>query len=93
MIPFCFTSHSNILHSFGDVTIASEGLLNLGLYLALVPGFFPAVTQGLGVSGLLRRTDPFMRTVRQAEGTKDLFLPKSQREYDQMKVQSETEIK
>jgi hypothetical protein len=31
----CFTSRSRIFHSYGDVTIADEGLQNLNLCLAL----------------------------------------------------------
>jgi hypothetical protein len=29
----CYTSHSRIFHSYDDITIASEGLQNLGLYI------------------------------------------------------------
>jgi hypothetical protein len=31
LIIYCFTSHSRIFHLHGDVTIAGEGLQNLGL--------------------------------------------------------------
>jgi hypothetical protein len=35
MIIYGFTSRSRILHLYGDVTIAGEGLQNFGLYSAL----------------------------------------------------------
>jgi hypothetical protein len=35
MIIYCFTSRSRIFHLYGDVTIAGEGLQNLGLCSAL----------------------------------------------------------
>jgi hypothetical protein len=53
----------------GDITITGEGQQNLGLCSAL--GAFeqgdhatPAVTRGLGLSGLIRRTAPFNRLLR-----------------------------
>jgi hypothetical protein len=35
MIIDGLTSHSRIFHLYGDVTIAGEGLQNLGIYSAL----------------------------------------------------------
>jgi hypothetical protein len=35
MITYSFTSRSRIFHLYGDVTIAGEGLQNLGLCSAL----------------------------------------------------------
>jgi hypothetical protein len=35
LIIYGFTSHSRIFHLYGDVTIAGEGLQNLGLCSAL----------------------------------------------------------
>jgi hypothetical protein len=35
LIMYRFTSHSRIFHLYGDVTIAGEGLQNLGLCSAL----------------------------------------------------------
>jgi hypothetical protein len=35
LIIYCFTSRSRIFHLYGDITIASEGLQNLGLCSAL----------------------------------------------------------
>jgi hypothetical protein len=35
LIIYCFTSRSRIFHLYGDVTIAGEGLQNLGLCSAL----------------------------------------------------------
>jgi hypothetical protein len=37
LIIYCFTSRSRIFHLYGDVTIADEGLQNLGLCSALRP--------------------------------------------------------
>jgi hypothetical protein len=34
-VYYCFTSRSRIFHLYGDVTIAGEGLQNLGLCSAL----------------------------------------------------------
>jgi hypothetical protein len=58
---------TRIFHLYGDVTIAGEGLQNLGVCSALRAfeqgGIFitPAVTRDLGFSGLIRRTAPFSR--------------------------------
>jgi hypothetical protein len=35
LIMYCFSSRSRIFHLYGDDTITSEGLQNLGLYSAL----------------------------------------------------------
>jgi hypothetical protein len=69
---------SRIFHLYGDVTIAGEGLQNLGLCSALrglglwagrdLYRATPAVTWGLCFSGLIRRTDPFNRLLRHARG-------------------------
>jgi hypothetical protein len=56
-----FTSRSRIFHLYGDVTIAGEGLQNLGLCSALrafeqgkdLYRATPAVTWDLGFSGLI----------------------------------------
>jgi hypothetical protein len=37
LIMYCFTSHSRIFHLYEDVTVAGEGLQNLGLCSALKP--------------------------------------------------------
>jgi hypothetical protein len=53
-------SRSRIFHLHGNFTITGEGLQNLGLNLRSVLSAFEeattAVTRGLGVSGLIRRT-------------------------------------
>jgi hypothetical protein len=36
LIIYCFMSRSRIFHLYGDVTIAYEGLQNLGLFSALM---------------------------------------------------------
>jgi hypothetical protein len=65
------TSRSRIFHLYGDVTVAGEGLQNLGLCSAL-RAFeqvgSPAVTRDLGFSGLIRRTAPFSRLLRHTRG-------------------------
>jgi hypothetical protein len=67
-----FTSRSRIFHLYGDVTITGEGLQNLGLCSALRAfeqgGITPAVTRGLGFSGLIRRTAQFSRLFRHTRG-------------------------
>jgi hypothetical protein len=35
LFTYCFTSRSRIFHLNGDITVAGEGLQNLGLCLAL----------------------------------------------------------
>jgi hypothetical protein len=47
LVIICFTSRSRIFQLCGDVTIAGEGLQNLGLFRPI-----------LGFSGLIRRTAP-----------------------------------
>jgi hypothetical protein len=69
LIIYCFKSRSRFfLLKYGDVTIAGEGLQNLDLCSELrafeQEDFYratPAVTRGLGFSGLIRRTAPFSR--------------------------------
>jgi hypothetical protein len=61
LITYDFTSHSRIFHSYGDVTIAGEGLYNLGLHVCSALKAFlyratPAVTKDVSFSGLIRRT-------------------------------------
>jgi hypothetical protein len=78
LIIYGFTSHSRmsrwrIFHLYGDVTIAGEGLQNLGLYSGLWAGrdlyrATPAVTRDLGFSSLIRRTAPFSRLLRHTRG-------------------------
>jgi hypothetical protein len=63
---YCFKSRSRIFHLHRDVTIAGEGLQNLGLCSSLrtfeQEGMFfratPAVTRGLGFSGFIQSTPP-----------------------------------
>ena len=84
LIIHCFTSRSRIFHLYGDVTITGEGLQNLGLCSALRAfeqgGIFyratPAVTRGLGFSGLIRRTAPFSRLLRHTRGCGGSILPR-----------------
>jgi hypothetical protein len=62
-----------LCHLYGDVTIAGEGLQNLGLCSALrafgqearvLYDVTLATTQGLNFPGLIRRTAPFSRLTR-----------------------------
>jgi hypothetical protein len=48
LIIYCFTSRSRIFHLYGDVTIAGEGLQNLGLWLALNQSKHPTRVAKLG---------------------------------------------
>jgi hypothetical protein len=82
LIVYHFRSRSWILHFYGDVTIASEGLQNLGLHLALTLGLWAgrdlycatsAVTWGLSVCGLIRRITPFSCLLRNARGAAPLL--------------------
>jgi hypothetical protein len=82
LIIYCFTSRSRIFHLHGDVTIAGEGLQNLGLLLG-AQGLWagrnlyratPAVTRDLGFSGLIRRTASFSRLLRHAWGCRGPIL-------------------
>jgi hypothetical protein len=75
LIIYGFTSRSRIFHLYGDVTIAGEGLQNLGLCSALrtleqgdLFRATPAVTRGLGFSGLIRSTAAFCRLLRHTRG-------------------------
>jgi hypothetical protein len=60
------------LFLYGDVTVTGEGLQNLGLRSALrafeqegsLSWATPAAIRGLGFSGLIRRTIPFSRLLR-----------------------------
>ena len=64
----CFTSHSRIFHSYGDVTMTShEWLQTISLYLvlyvqplirsrSLLP-HLQSITRGLGFWGVIRRDD------------------------------------
>jgi hypothetical protein len=71
-----FTSHSRIFHLYGDVTIAGEGLQNLGLCSALrafeqrgdLYRATPPVTRDLGFFGLIRRTAPYSCLLRHTRG-------------------------
>jgi hypothetical protein len=71
LIIYCFTSRSRIFHLYGEVTIAGEGLQNLGLCTALRAfeqcGIF-IVPHLLGFSSLIRRTAPFSRLLRHTWG-------------------------
>jgi hypothetical protein len=73
LIIYGFTSLSRIFHLYGDVTIAGEGLPNLGLCSALrvfeQGGIFivPHLLD-LGFSGLIRRTAPFSCLLRNTRG-------------------------
>jgi hypothetical protein len=63
------------MYVYRDVTIASEGLQNLGLCSAL-----RAFEQGgifIVLHVLIRRTTPFSRLFDTQGDVKDLFLPKS----------------
>jgi hypothetical protein len=82
LIDYGFTFRSRIFHLYGDVTIAGEGLQNLGLCSAL-----RALEQG-GIlivphllwreasffSGLIRRTAPFSRLLRHTRGCEGSVL-------------------
>ena len=75
LIVFCLTSLSRIFHWYGDVTIAGEGLQILAYARHLRPlsreGSLSCHTccdTGLGFYGLIRRTAPFSRLLRQARG-------------------------
>jgi hypothetical protein len=66
-LVYCFTSRSRIFHLYGDVTITSEGLQNLGLWTALrafEQGRIFMVTQGLSFSNLIQRTASFSCLLR-----------------------------
>jgi hypothetical protein len=71
LIIYCFTSRSKIFHLYGDITIAGEGLQNLGLCSALrafeQEGIF-IVTRGIGFSGHIRTTSTFSRVLRHVRG-------------------------
>jgi hypothetical protein len=70
-LKFCLFIYGFVSHprTFGDVTIAEEGLQNLGLYSALRAfeqgGIFitPAVTRDLGFLVLIRRNTPFSHLI------------------------------
>jgi hypothetical protein len=76
LIIFSFTSRLRIFHLYGDVTIAGEGLQNLGLCSAI--GAFEQggilivphlLRHGTSVfSGLIRRTAPFSGLLRHTRG-------------------------
>jgi hypothetical protein len=71
LIIYGITSWSRIFHLYGDVTIAGEGLQNLGLCSALRAFLYratPTVTRDLGFSGLIRRTATFSRLLRHMRG-------------------------
>jgi hypothetical protein len=78
LIIYGFTSRSRIFLLYGDVTIAGEGLQNLGLCSALrafvqggifiMPHLQATVTRGLGFSGFIRWTVPFSRLLRHTRG-------------------------
>ena len=64
VVCYCFTSHSRIFHSYGDVTICRWRASNFGLYSALMAieqwGFFnvptSTATRDLEFYCLIRRT-------------------------------------
>jgi hypothetical protein len=72
------TSCSRIFHLYGDITITGDGMQNLGLFSALrafdLYRVKPAVSQGLGFSGLIRRTAPFSRLLRHTRGCGESIL-------------------
>jgi hypothetical protein len=78
LIIYCFTSRSIIFHWYGDVTIAGEGLQNLGRPMLGAQGLWagrdlycatPALTRDLDFSGLIRRAAPFSRHARGCGGS------------------------
>jgi hypothetical protein len=76
LIDYCFPSRSRIFHLYGDVTIAGEGLQNLGLCSVLRAfdqgGIFIVphlLWHGTSVfPGLIRRTAQVSRLLRHAWG-------------------------
>jgi hypothetical protein len=77
LIDWLFTFRSRIFHLHGDITIAGEGLQNLGQCSALrafeqggrdLYRATTAVTRDLVFSGLIRRTAPFCRLLRHSRG-------------------------
>jgi hypothetical protein len=69
LIIYGFTSRSRIFHLYGDITIAGEGLQNLGLWAGRdLYHATPTVTRDLGFSGLILRTTPFSRLLRHTRG-------------------------
>ena len=63
LIIYGFTSHSRILHLYGNVTIADEGLQNLDLCSALrafEQGGIPAVTRDLGFFSVSSEGSPHL---------------------------------
>jgi hypothetical protein len=81
LIIYGFASLSRIFHLYGDVSIAGEGLQNLGPMLGAqglwaerdLYGATPTVTRGLGFSGLIRLTDLFSRLLDTRGDMEDLF--------------------
>jgi hypothetical protein len=83
LIVYCFTSRSRIFHLYGDVTIAGEGMQNLGLCSALrafeqggifiVPHLLWHGTSIFSVSSD-RRTAPFSRLLRHTRGCERSIL-------------------
>jgi hypothetical protein len=75
LIIYGFMSRSRIFHLYGDFTIASEGLQNLGLCLVLMAfeqgGIFIVprlLYMGPRFFGLIRRTAPFGHLLWHARG-------------------------
>jgi hypothetical protein len=73
LIIYRITSQSRIVHLYGDITIAGEGLQNLGLITLGAQGLWagrnlycatPALKRNLDFPGLIRRTAPFRRLLR-----------------------------
>jgi hypothetical protein len=78
---YCIPFRSRIFHLYGDVTIAGEGLQNLGLCWA--PRVFELggslschtyFDTGLGFTGLIRRAAPFSRHLRHTRGCGEPIL-------------------
>jgi hypothetical protein len=84
LIDWLFTvlHPARVFHFYRDVTIAGEGLQNLGLCSAFM-GFWarrdlyratPILARGLGFCGLIRRTAPFSRHLRHTSGCGESIL-------------------
>jgi hypothetical protein len=80
LIIFFFTSRSKRFHLSGDVTIAGEGLQNLGLYSAVSGAFeqggifiVPHLLWHLGFSGLIRRPPHSVAFYDTQGGVRNIF--------------------
>jgi hypothetical protein len=89
LIIYSFTSRTRIFHLYGDVTIAGEGLQNLGLCLALKAleqgGIFIVphlLWHGASVLPVSSEGSPHLVASYDTRGdVEDLFLPGSSRAY------------